>query len=469
MSVVNKKLEPGVEIPKGFYYDSQLKNPITRMSLHPNTTIIRYFQDIEGQKSDALMPEWVTLDSTMPSSYKTGGGASQSYGYNLEQGKLPLVNKDNEVIFQFSPEEDKNRYKYTHREFTEKGDIKEAKEAKTYPYSKEPIASAILSEDFKVSIANSFSKLGGDPLGALINENKASLPIVNEVSEFIKSIAKQTRERVDKAQGSDKLKNKWQGAFADWLDKAANNPLMNSSILNRAVVFQGARFSFYGGTGVNFDNMSISYTIFPYWETIKDKNGKEEFKFVTVYDQLERLMPYVIGEFVPMNFGGFEHKEGESQMMALAKDAGNIVNSVFSSYGSWQLPPGGFEVYIKDVDVVQKGTMKLKLGSLYAVDNLMIVSCNFALSKHLIKDPSLMSDKFAGDIKEADALKYLTPAFCDIHLGLQPVSLYSKQSLIRFIKGEETISEREEVSKRLVNNLKKLDEENKGLLTENRN
>lgn len=451
---MKKKLEPGVNPPKGFYYDLQLNDPTTRMSLHPNTTVMKYFTDIKGQYTNSLMPDWATLDQSCPYNYPE---------IDKSKGELPLVDKDNHVIFKFTRESDKNTYKYTHVEYSDAGDVSKTEDNKeTYPYSNEPIASAILNEDFKVSIANSFSKLGGDPVGQFINENKATLPLVSETVKFLKSIAADTKAEIEKnkqngASEKNSLQVGWKSKLAGWIDSAAESPFLKPALLNRAVVFQGARFSFYGGTGISFDNMAVSYTIFPYWD--------EDGKFITVYDQLERLMPYVIGEFVPMNFGGVKHEPNESKIEAIYANAVNEFNNVISAFASWQLPPGGFEAYIKDVDVVQKGTLKLKLGSLYAVDNIVITSCNFSLSKHLIKDPSVMASRMEGGPSIDDLAKdYLTPAFCDVQLGLKPISMYSKQSLIRFIRGEENMTDRISVTEDLVNNLINLENENKELL-----
>ena len=229
---------------------------------------------------------------------------------------------------------------------------------------------------------------------------------------------------------------------------------MNKAIMNRAIVFQGARFSYFGGTGVSFDNVALNYTMFPYWDTEDlDENGFPKFK--TIYDQLEVILPYVIGDFVPLVFAEVVKDGTESKAVSFLKDIEATAKGVASSFGSWQLPPGGFEAAIKDIDVIQRGTLKLKVGSLYSIDNIVISSCNFTLSKHLIKHPQVEAH-----LKNAteDAAQYLTPAFCDVQLGLRPVSMASKNSLLRFIRGEGTVSDKRQVYNTHAYNLDLLEE-----------
>lgn len=439
----SKDIEPEVYIPKGFYYDIQTKDPATRLSLHPNTTITGYTSDI-----------WDN-DTKNTKIYNTGKANMIPIWEDFSDKKVayPLVSskrfgKDRqtpEVIKWFHPEEEENfpdAYKGTGQNGQWLIQAKEVGSStlENYPYAKEPICSAILNEDFRVSISNNFSKLGGDPLGDIINSAKSGLPIMEEIGKFLKSIAKKTTETSKnwKEEGKETTRIDTLGKF---LNMASSWGGMSKALLNRAIVFQGARFSYFGGTGVAFDNVALNYTLFPYWDT-EDCDERGFPKFKTIYDQLEIILPYVIGDFVPLVFSEVVKKDGDSKAVSFLKDIDAEAKGVISSFGSWQLPPAGFEATIKDIDVIQKGTLKLKVGSLYSIDNIVITSCNFSLSKQLIKHPQ--ADVHLENATE-DASQFLTPAFCDVQLGLKPVSMPSKNSLLRFIRGEGTVSDKREV------------------------
>ena len=353
-------------------------------------------------------------------------------------------NSSEEVLMWFHPEPTVDRYTMTsgHWLNTDKREIKQ------YPYAKEAICSAVLNEDFKVSIANTFSKLGGDPLGEFINRTKSSLPIMESVGELLKNVAKGTKETNEKWKKEGR-NTKTLTALGEFLDKASKYQGMGKALMNRAIVFQGARFSYFGGTGVSFDNVALNYTMFPYWDINDlDNNGLPKFK--TVYDQLEIILPYVIGDFVPLVFAGVEADGKDSKAVTFLKSVEGTLKDTLSSFGSWQLPPGGFEAAVKDIDVVQRGTLKLKIGTLYSIENIIISSCNFSLSKHLIKHPQISVD-LGND--EKNASQYLTPAFCDVQLAIKPVSMSSKNSLLRFIRGEGNVSDKKQVYRDQVNNL----------------
>lgn len=447
--MLNKKIEPEINTPKGFYYDIQTKDPTTRISLHPNTSITGYTTDVFDK------------DNTSSRVYQTGESDiipiwedfSEAYELRLVSSKrFGKDKKTPEVIKKFHPEPSSDTLKMSRGVWA---DPKVGKSEKlvSYPYAREAICSAILNEDFKVSITNTFSKLGGDPLGEVINNMKSGLPLMEHIGEFLKSISKKTGETSEqwKKEGKETTRIDTLGKY---LNIASKWEGMNTAIMNRAIVFQGARFSYYGGTGVSFDNVSLNYTIFPYWDTEDlDESGFPKFK--TVYDQLEVILPYVIGDFVPLVFAEVVKDGTESKAVTFLKDMEATVKGVASSFGSWQLPPAGFEAAVKDIDVVQKGTLKLKIGSLYSIENIVISSCNFSLSKHLIKHPQ--KEAHLESIND-DASQYLTPAFCDVQLGLKPISMASKNSLLRFIRGEGTVSDKEEVYKRHENTLNELEE-----------
>lgn len=439
-------IEPEVKIPKGFYYDIQTSEISTRISLHPNTTITGYTTDVwdNGNTSNKI---YSTGDSNIIPIWETLSG---SKAYPLYSTKRFGRNGTSEIIKWFHPEHERDQMK------TRKGIWEGSKDNSVddkYPYAIEPIASAVLNEDFKVSITNTFSKLGGDPLGQFINTAKSSLPLMEHAKDFLMKIAGSTKETSKKwkeeGKGTERIDN-----FGKFLEKAANWGGMNTAIMNRAIVFQGARFSYYGGTGVNFDNVSLNYTMFPYWD-LEDRDASGFPKFKTVYDQLEVLMPYVIGDFVPLVFAETVRSGNETKAVTFLKDVEAALKDLASSFGSWQLPPAGFEALGRDIDVVQKGTLKLKIGTNYSIENIIIQSCNFSLSKHLIKHPQISA---AGADDEMDATQFLTPAFCDVQLSLKPVSMASKNSLLRFMRGEGNVSDKIKVFKQQRKNIEDLED-----------
>lgn len=475
---VGRQVEPEVGVPKGFYYDIQTKDPTTRISLHPNTILTGYTSDIWDVDDDSkaqkvyysgtdVIPIWEKLTPEKPlglKSTKRFGRTFDSDGNRIDQEPvvLKVFHAEDEVnLPNVYHESLRGEYRGKFERTKEEIDL-DLNQIKKYYYAKEPICSAILNEDFKVSISNNFSKLGGDPLGDIINQNKSVLPYMELATDFLQGLANKT---LGGEVGGQKVTGKveeWrkQGRNTTYI-KALGNLLKNASkwtgmtktLMNRAIVFQGARFSFYQGTGVAYDNVSLNYTIFPYWDTEDpDKEGYPVFK--TVYDQLEILLPYVIGEFVPLLFSEVSSNDDTPRALSFVEEIGGDLKSVLSSFGSWQLPPGGFEPYLKDIDIVQKGTLKLKIGSMYSIDNMVITSCNFSLSKHLIKHPQMVD---LGDSLKNSA-QYLTPAFCDVQLTLKPISLSSKNSLLRFMRGEGVASDKQKVYKDMRDRLTAIEE-----------
>lgn len=319
----------------GFYYDQQLENPVLRISLHPNTVYVK------GEGTAA--GEWRKVDD---------------------------------------PEE-----------------TREIPGVETWEYSKIPIAVALCNEDFSVDIVNSWSDFGGDPIGNIWNDNKASAPYMREFAKGLSTIASKTESYL---QNDDKKLSKIsRGAFdlIAALGRFGSEKLEDQAkYLSRALIVKGTRFSYYSGTGIAFGNLIMKFTLFPKWE------GST---FVSVIDQIQGIMPYIIGDYIDVTELG-------------TGDLGEFVKE----FASWQLPPGGFQSELQDVDIVQKGTLKLRFGTFYALDNLVINNCNLTFSKTMVKNPS---SKTGPD---------LTPMYCDVTLSLKPVTKYSKEKLIQFINAK---------------------------------
>ena len=167
--------------------------------------------------------------------------------------------------------------------------------------------------------------------------------------------------------------------------------------------------------------------------------AKEKTK--TVDDQIKGdgtaqhpgILPYVIGEFKNVD--------------EIPGDAGKFVQQ----YASWQLPPGGFTADIKNVDNVQSGTLRLRIGVRYAIENLVISGAQFNFSKTMVKNPE------SSDITNDD---YLVPLSCDVILNLKPATKSSRKSLERFVFGDASKKYREDYLKDMEKDYKKIDKLN---------
>ena len=316
----------------GFYYDQQLENPVLRVSLHPNTVYVKADGAAAGEWKEVAYPEETT----------------------------------------------------------------EVPEVKIWKYSTIPIAVALCNEDFSVDIVNTWTDFGGDPIGNMWNDNKASAPYMREFAKGLADISSKTESYLQHT--DTELSNLSKGAFEliGAISKFGAKSLKEQAkYLSRALIVKGTRFSYYSGTGIAFGNLIMKFTLFPKWE------GST---FVSVIDQVQGIMPYIIGDYIDVT----ELGDG---------DLGEFVKK----FASWQLPPGGFESEIQDVDIVQKGTLKLRFGTFYALDNLVINNCNLTFSKTMVKNPS--------SITGPD----LTPMYCDVTLSLRPATKYSKNKLIQFV------------------------------------
>ena len=69
------------------------------------------------------------------------------------------------------------------------------------------------------------------------------------------------------------------------------------------------------------------------------------------------------------------------------------------------------------------------------------------MAKELIKHPGLDNNYNL----RAD---YLTPAYCDVTLSLKPITKYSKNSLLRFLRGQANVTDRMRVAAKMVSGMK---------------
>lgn len=282
-------------VNKGFYYDSQIEDPLLSISLHPNTV----------QGSDDKQDGW-----------------QQHPGPHLE----PTIGGDWDT------------------------------------YGKEPLARAIMTEDFIYSINNNFTDYdGGNPIENTFNSFKPYASILGTAAEGFKKGADMNKED---NMGSW-LVNQIGGmaeTISPWLKKASN-------MLNNALFVQGTRFTYYSGTSFTFNNMELKFIAFSDWI-----NGGSTFQPVNEY--IDKIKPYVMGIYHPVT----------TDLL------GTNADEFIQKYVGYQVPPAGFRMDTQNLNNVLRGTLRLNIGGMYAINNLIIKNMTVNLSKAQAKDPRLGMD-----------------------------------------------------------------------------
>ena len=116
---------------------------------------------------------------------------------------------------------------------------------------------------------------------------------------------------------------------------------------------------------------------------------------------------------------------------------------------AWQKPPGGFRANVKNVEIIQEGTLMLRFGAYYAITNLVIESANFNFSKQMTKKPD---PTLSGEI--------ISPLYCDVTLQLRPATKYSDKSLKKFVSSRASTNIVQEVTMDMKNKLRYYYKEN---------
>lgn len=333
----------GWKHPTGFYYDEELHNPLTRVTLHANK---KYNNDKvlvkEKDKPDKTVERKFTLDGPW----------------------VPVGDKDDDG------------------------------------YSLTPIATSIFSEDFSFDIANNFSEFGDDPIGSLWNSQAATAPYSKLISEAFQSMSAKSIDWSEEKGGVG-----WADAFAKFGGFMSSALGKDSRLRSRALRVNGTQFSYYSGTNINFNNMSMKFTLLSDWEG-------DSFK--SVIEKLNGgewpLLAYVIGDYIPVTEVG-----------------DGAIGTFISSWASWQLPPGGFRANLKNVDTINEGTLKLKFGPYFSINNLIISGCSISMSKNMIRNP-----KGNGTSENP----YIVPMSCDVTLQFKPAANFSKVTLTKILTGE---------------------------------
>ena len=298
-------------------------------------------------------------------------------------------------------------------------------------YFLEPLCTCFTNEDFNITVSNNYQQAGGDVVEQVWNQIKPFAPMAKKVFGMGQEVIKEIE---------DQAKNPDNGLImstvTNWVNEGAqgivkflggDSGLGNISetideYLNKSLILNGARFSYYGGTNLGFNNLGMKFTIFPKWYV----NSKNEPVMLSVLEQVEELLPYVSGQYTDWNLPG-------------------TISEKFDGVLGWNSPPGDFRANSSDVDLVQKGTLKLKIGSQYSLTNLVIETASFNFSKQMVKNPAAgyvsgngTDSKFGFENDMATGEKHMTalsPLYCEVTLQLRPITKYTSQMLERFING----------------------------------
>ena len=155
-----------------------------------------------------------------------------------------------------------------------------------YNYSKTPICTAITTEDFNVAISNSWTDFGGDMLGQMWESMKSLAPYTDFIQESIVKISENfnnASKSIKNTVNDSKVASGIQSGLSKIADNIKEGRLDPADYLNRSLVVQGTRFSYYSGTGTSFGGLSLKFTVFPKW------NGES---FITVNSQIDNILPY---------------------------------------------------------------------------------------------------------------------------------------------------------------------------------
>lgn len=318
---------------------------------------------------------------------------------------------------------------------------KEEDAAGDYPYGKEPICRSVISEDFQISISNNVSDFGGDPLGGLWNQvvkPYSSYLADTEVAGDIDFITGKLSEMATNWQNSEQAKvssgekeeslttklSRITGETAKWVHEMFQSDGKGgiskaAAIASRTLIVQGTQFSYYAGTGTDLGTLTMKFVVFSGY----DNQGK----YHTVAEQLEELEWYVGGEYKPC-----------SKAAAEGDGASDSMPEFISKFASWQLAPGGYIAGIKNINQVQYGTLKLRVGPFYAIENLIISGAQYNYSKTLCKVPKTGDDTT------------LDPLFCEVTLNLKPVTKFSADAVFSFANGKRS----EKYRKTVLNDMK---------------
>lgn len=270
-----------------------------------------------------------------------------------------------------------------------------------WEYAKTPIATAIISEDFQVGVANEWIDGGyGNDLQQLFNSFKPIAPMLDSVGESLGAAADSSEEYTNNNLSG---MNTWSRSVAGWINKflrlGERYVPKGADYLNRSITINGSRFSMFNGTVIAFGNLPMKFTLFSDWDT-----SSGEPKFISCLDKVKKLEDYTISKYVEFNRN--EPKD-----------------SSINQFLGWELPPGGFRANMKSLDSVQEGTLMVIFGGKYAIFNLVVQDCQLTFSKQYVKEPGFGSSN------------KIHPLYCDVSLTLKPASKYTAAGLTKSYEG----------------------------------
>lgn len=272
-------------------------------------------------------------------------------------------------------------------------------------YNTTALYKGVLDEDFIVQAGNSWTDFGDDMIGSLWNSLKPYAPYAEKLSEVAGTMLGDTIGNTT----VEKLAKKALSTISSVSGTA-------SKLLNRSLVTQGTRFSYYSGTSTSFGNLAMKFTVLP--EYVGDG------VFYTVQEQLKELYPYIMGQYTKGIVDGGGNIQGTTINTGVSGENGEMLNTFFS----WQMPPGGYEPDLINIDNTKvPGTLKLKFGAFYALPALVCTNAQFGFSKQVVKYWDKSKKK-----------NTLSPLYCDVVLNFQPSTKYSDISLKKFISGQST-------------------------------
>ena len=335
------------------------------------------------------------------------------------------------------------------------------------------LATSILSEDFVVDVTNSWvDNSADDMIGGALNSFKTLTPYLGTFHNALKKMSQTQGSKQEGAEAGGLKATSFITKVVDYLGKDGSNgskaleELRKAS--NGAFLAQGCSFTYYGGTGVNFGNLGMKFTIFP---TFNAESGE----WISVIKQVALLLPYSIGvledlpedlvkagaevindgiekidNVVNTSIGDFLQSVIDTvKESSGGKDAKDLINQ----YIKWQAPPGGYDVDSpKDIDANHPGTLCLEVGPHYKIEGLVISSISLQFSKQLVKKPDAFSGIAISNGGNTDpAEDTISPLYCEVNLMLRPITKYSSKSLLRFIYGN--IESRKAAAKDILDSL----------------
>ena len=393
----------------GFYYDVQMSNPLLTATLHTNT----YLADKPG--GDPISFDEDPYHTFAKDKFHWEFWKKTEDKEDLTKGKvhcLPALTANYSDFYgKINPSE---------------------------RYRAKPLITSILTEDFQVEVGNTWGDTGGQTgLEAGFNKLKATGASAKDIAHYLKKITDKINEYTDKDENGNPVgllgkANKKAGNLVDWVKNSGVDTL------NSALITQGTRFSYYGGTTTTFGNLTMRFTLFADWV-----HDGSEWIFKSVHDQLREIYPYAVGKYHPLKANTTDAVTNLGVSNSTVLGTTEVVDDTLATYFGWQQPPAGYQSDIKSLDACQKGTLRLVLGGYYTAENLIINGMSINFSKIMTKIPpnaksntvkiaSVQGKEIKHDNYETKRVGELTPLYADVTISLRPASSYSDTSIIKF-------------------------------------